>query len=87
MSDRHDALTPESLPGPGEIALPTAIDSVLDVPASELPGRVALARRYIGAALDAIPGSRRARFLVIAQLMVRDVSRPCIPDEDLPPLP
>lgn len=84
MTDHRGALSPESLPGPGEIALLTAIDCVLDAPASELPGRVALVRRYLSAALDAIPGSRRARFLVIAQLMVRDVNRPCMPD-DLPP--
>ena len=57
MNDRSRALSPESLPKPGEVALLTAIDAVLDVPAGELPGRVALVRRYIGAALD-VPGRR-----------------------------
>jgi hypothetical protein len=56
---------------PGEVALLTVIDAVLDVPVGELPGRVALVRRYLGAALDAVPGSRRATFLVIAQMLAR----------------
>ena len=72
MNERPGAISPESLPRPGEVALLTAINAALDVPADELPGRVALVRRYIGAALDAVPGSRRATFLVIAQLMTRD---------------
>jgi hypothetical protein len=75
MNDRPGSISPESLPRPGEVALLTAINAVLDVPASELPSRVALVRRYLGAALDAVPGSRRATFLVIAQLIARDASR------------
>jgi hypothetical protein len=75
VSDRPGALSPADLPRPGEVALLTAIDAALDVPADELPGRVALVRRYIGAALDAVPGCRRATFLVIAQLMTRDTSQ------------
>ena len=42
-----------------EVTMLTAISAVLDVPADELPGRVALVRRYIGAALEAVPGARR----------------------------
>ena len=68
-------LSPESLPRPGEVALLTAINAALDVPAGELPGRVALVRRYIGAALDAVPGSRRVTFQVVAQMLARDASR------------
>jgi hypothetical protein len=75
MNDRPSTLSAETLPRPGEIALLTAISAALDTPASELPGRVALVRRYIDAALDAVPGSRRATFLVLAQLMVRDISQ------------
>ncbi len=75
MSDRPGALSPESLPRPGEVALLTAINAVLDVPADELPGRVALVRRYIGAALDAVPGTRRVTFQVVAQMLARDASR------------
>lgn len=81
MSDRP-ALSPATLPRPGEVALLTAINAALDVPADELPGRVALVRRYIGAALDAVPGSRRATFLVIAQLMTRDTSQATLPGGD-----
>ena len=75
MNDRPGILSPESLPRPGEVALLTAIDAVLEVPASELPGRVALVRRYVGAALEAVPGTRRATFQVVAQMLVRDASR------------
>jgi hypothetical protein len=75
MSDNPGAISPESLPRPGEIALLTAIDAALDVPADKLPGRVTFVRRYIGAALNAVPGSRRATFLVIAQMLARDVSQ------------
>jgi hypothetical protein len=75
VNDRRAALSPASLPRPGEVALLTAINAALDAPADELSGRVALVRRYIDAALDAVPGSRRATFLVVAQLMVRDASR------------
>jgi hypothetical protein len=75
MNDRAEILTPESLPRPGEVALLTAINAVLDVPAGELPGRVAPVRRYVGAALEAVPGTRRVAFQVIAQMLVRDVSR------------
>jgi hypothetical protein len=65
-----------SLPGGnGEVALLTAIDAALDAEPGELPGRVELVRRYIGAALDAEPGSRRGTFKVIAQLIIRDLSR------------
>jgi hypothetical protein len=73
MNDRTGAISPESLPRPGEVALLTAIDAALDVPAAELPGRVALVRHYIGAALDAVPGSRRVQ--VIAQMLARDAIR------------
>lgn len=82
MNDRPDPLSPASLPRPGEVALLTAINVALDVPVGELPGRVALVRRYIDAALDAVPGSRRATFLVIAQLIVRDVGRASPPHGD-----
>jgi hypothetical protein len=75
MNDRTGAISPESLPRPGEVALLTAIDAALDVPAAELPGRVALVRHYIGAALDAVPGSRRVTFQVIAQMLARDAIR------------
>jgi hypothetical protein len=74
------------LPRPGEGALLTAINVALDVPVAELPGRVALIRRYIDAALDAVPGSRRATFQVIAHLIVRDASRASSRDDgDCPP--
>ena len=75
MNHRPAVLSPESLPRPGEVALLTAIDAVLEAPASELPDRVALVRRYIGAALDAVPGTRRVALQVIAQMLVRDASR------------
>jgi hypothetical protein len=75
MNDRSRALSPDSLPRPGEVALLTAIKAVLDVPPGELPGRVALVRHYIGAALDAVPGSRRVTFQVIAQMLARDAIR------------
>jgi hypothetical protein len=75
MNDRPGILSPESLPRPGEVALLTAIDAVLEVPPSELPGRVALVRRYVGAALEAVPGTRRATFQVVAHMLVRDASR------------
>ncbi len=65
-----------SLPGGnGEVALLTAIDAALDAAPAELPGRVAMLRRYLGAALDAEPGNRRATYKVIAQLIVRDMSQ------------
>ena len=75
MNDRSRALSPDSLPRPGEVALLTAIKAVLDVPPGELPGRVALVRHYIGAALDAVPGSRRVTFQVIPQMLARDAIR------------
>jgi hypothetical protein len=62
MNDRAEILSPESLPRPGEVALLTAIHAVLDVPAGELPGRAALVQRYVGAALEAVPGARRVAF-------------------------
>jgi hypothetical protein len=77
MSERSGS-PPEavSLPGGnGEVALLTAIDAALDAEPGELSGRVALVRRYIGAALDAEPGSRRSTFKVIAQLIIRNLSR------------
>ncbi len=77
MNEGSGILSPESLPRPGEVALLTAIDAVLEVPASELPDRVALVRRYVGAALDAVPGTRRVAFQVIAQMLVRDAGRDC----------
>ncbi len=82
MDDRRGVVSPGSLPGPGEVALLAAIYAVLDVPAGELPGRVALVRRYIGAALDEVPGSRRTRFQVIAQLLARDAGRDNVPGGD-----
>lgn len=75
MNNRPGVLSPESLPRPGEVALLTAINAVLDVPAGELPGRVALVRHYIGAALDAVPGTRRVTFQVVAQMLARDAIR------------
>jgi hypothetical protein len=75
MNDRPGILSPGSLPRPGEVALLTAISAVLEVPAAELPGRVALVQRYIEAALGTLPGSRRVAFEVIAQMLVRDASR------------
>ena len=76
MNQRCDPVSEASLPGGnGEIALLTAIDTALDVSPEELPGRVALVRRYLDAAIDAPPGSRRATFKVIAQLIIRDLSR------------
>jgi len=75
MNESPGTLSPASLPRPGEVALLTAISAVLDVPAGELPGRVALVQRYIGAALDAVPGARRVTFQVVAQMLVRDASR------------
>jgi hypothetical protein len=82
MNDRSEILTPESLPRPSEVALLTPINAVLDAPAGELPGRVALVRRYVGAALDAVPGTRRVAFQVIAQMLVRNASRDCPIDAD-----
>lgn len=76
MNEPRVRLSPESLPGGnGEIALLTAIDAALDSEPGDLPARVALVRRYLGAALDAIPGHRRATFKVIAHLLVRDINR------------
>lgn len=66
-------ISPESLPRPGEVALLTAIDAALRAQPEQLPSRVALVRRYIEAALDSVPGSRRTRFQVIAQMLARDV--------------
>jgi hypothetical protein len=86
MNDHANAVSPASLPRPGEVALLTAINAALDVPAGELPARVALVRRYLDAALDAVPGSRRATFLVIAQLMTRDTSQATpLGGDDCPP--
>jgi len=53
MNDRPGILSPESLPRPGEVALLTAIDAVL----------------------EAVPGTRRVTFQVVAQMLVRDASR------------
>ncbi len=44
MNDSRGAISPESLPRPGEVALLIAINAVLDVPADELPGRNRLRR-------------------------------------------
>lgn len=69
-------LTPASLPGgSGEIALLIAIRAALDTTPDELPGRAALVREYISVAIDAVPGSRRATFKVLAQMIVRDINR------------
>ena len=75
MNETPSILSPGSLPRPGEVALLTAISAVLDVPADKRPGRVALVRRYIGAALEAVPGARRVTFQVVAEMLVRDASR------------
>ena len=75
MNDRPGAISPKSLPPPGEVALLTAIDAALDVPVGELPGRFALGRRYVGAALAAVPGGRRATPMVIAQMLASDISQ------------
>jgi hypothetical protein len=82
MSDSPGAISPEALPRPGEIALLTAIDVALDVPADELPRRATLVRRYIGAALAAVPGSRRATLLVTAQMLARELSQDPAADDD-----
>jgi hypothetical protein len=82
MNDHPGILSPESLPRVGEVALLTAIDAVLEAPDGELPDRVALVRRYIEAALDALPGTRRVAFQVIAQMLVRDASRDSPTDVD-----
>ena len=66
-----DILVPEDQ---GHVS-PAVINAVLDAPAGELPGRVVLVRRYVGAALEALPGTRRVAFQVIAQMLVRDASR------------
>lgn len=67
MNDRPVTIPPELLRKSGEVALLTVIDAVLDVPVDGLPDRVALVRRYLEAALDAVPDSRRTAFLVIAR--------------------
>jgi hypothetical protein len=82
MSDSPGAISPESLPRPGEIALLTAVNVALDVPADQLPSRVALVRHYIDAALAAVPGSRRATLLVTAQMLARDLSQDPAADGD-----
>ncbi len=53
----------------------TAISAVLDVPADELPGRVALVRRYIGAVLEGGARRPRASRSRWSQMLVRDASR------------
>jgi hypothetical protein len=75
MSNNSSAISPELLPRHGEVALLTAIDAALDVPADQMPHRVTLVRRYISAALAAVPGNRRATFLVIAQMLTRDLAQ------------
>jgi hypothetical protein len=72
MNDGSGILSPESLPRLGEVALLTAIDAVLEVPVADLPDRVALVRRYVAAALEAVPGTRRVTFQVIAQMLIHD---------------
>jgi hypothetical protein len=75
VSDNPGLPEAVSLPGgSGEIALLTAISAALDAEPGDLPARVELVRRYLGAALDAPTGNRRATFKVIAQLIVRDLS-------------
>jgi hypothetical protein len=85
MNQAPANLSPESLPRPGEVALLTAISAVLDVPADELAGRVALVRRYVGAALDAVPGSRRVTYQVVAQMLARDARNSLDDGGDPPP--
>jgi len=75
MNDNSSAISPALLPRHGEVALLTVIDAALDVPAGQLPHRVTLVRRYISAALAAVPGNRRATFLVIAQMLARDLTQ------------
>jgi hypothetical protein len=82
MNDNSSAISPELLPRHGEVALLTAIDAALDVPAGQLPRRVTLVRRYISAALAAVPGNRRATFLVIAQMLARDLTQDPAADGD-----
>jgi hypothetical protein len=71
--DSRPAIPP--LPRTGEVAMLTAINAALDAPPAELPDRVALVRHYLGAALDAEHGSRRATYKVLAHLIVRDLIR------------
>jgi hypothetical protein len=76
MSEHPGPAEAVTLPGgSGEIALLTAIDAALDAEPGDLPARVELVRHYLGAALEAPTGSRRATFKVIAQLIIRDLSR------------
>jgi hypothetical protein len=76
VSEHGDAPAEVSLPGVrGEVALLTAIDVALNARPGELPGRVGLIRHYLGAALEAAPGSRSATYKVLAQLIVRDLSQ------------
>lgn len=75
MDDCSGIFPPELLRQPGEVALLTVIDTVLDVPVDELPDRVALVRRHLEAALEAVRDTRRTAFLVIAQMLARDASR------------
>lgn len=60
--------------GSGEVALLTAIDAALDAAPGELPARVALVRRYVSAALDTIPGNRRATYRVLAHMIIRELN-------------
>jgi hypothetical protein len=76
LNDRSGILSPESF-RPGEVPLLTAMDAVIKVPASELPRRVALVRRHVSAALDAVPGTRRVAFRVIAQMLVCSADLDC----------
>jgi hypothetical protein len=82
MNDSSGAISPESLPRPGEVALLTAINVALDVPADQLPQRARLIRHYISAALAAVPGSRRATHLVIAQMLARELGQASPGDGD-----
>jgi hypothetical protein len=74
MTDPDSRPSIPPLPGgAGDFTLLTAINVALDAPPGELPDRVAMVRHYLGAALDAGPGGRRATFKVLAHLIVRDL--------------
>jgi hypothetical protein len=75
MSDPDSRPAIPPLSRTGEVALLTAINAALDAPPGELPDRVTMVRHYIGAALDAEHGNRRATYKALAHLIVRDLIR------------
>jgi hypothetical protein len=57
-----------------DMALLTAINYALDVPADQLTVRVTLVRSYLRYALDTLPDTRRSATLrVIAGMIARDI--------------